>query len=325
MLPLSALLSSPQAQLTHSWPIIDSRTQSSHSLTHTQSLTQTLSHEWLLTSGKEQIRRKAKALLLLCSGLENISPQLASFASSRVLAATYCCCFLVVVLIVVVLVLGVFHWTIFVERRRTRKKIFPRRSACVFACDSTRYKNNNKTKRYINSSVRHFDNVFAQILLECEGGGTAHKVKIEGPDLARFFSSLLVSSMPKKVTARPNRKPNEALQTRLIWVWVCFVCLPLPVFFSLPPSLSMVFRLSCVSFSLYLRLSLCAVCLTCHAYFSPAQQWNRTLRRHFFGLPSVIHHLPRKGRGYLEGKLQPELASAQVEWVPSLTHFGSHR
>lgn len=81
--PLFSPLS--QAQLTHSWPIIDSRTQSSHS--HSHSLTQTLSHEWLLTSGKEQIRRKAKALLLLCSGLENISPQLASFASPRLVCS----------------------------------------------------------------------------------------------------------------------------------------------------------------------------------------------------------------------------------------------
>lgn len=63
----------------------------------------------------------------------------------------------------------------------------------MFACDSTRYnnnKNNKKTKRYINSSVRHFDNVFAQILLECEGGDSAQS-KNRGP---RLSSLLLFTS-----------------------------------------------------------------------------------------------------------------------------------
>lgn len=348
MLPLFALLSSlsgtAHAQLTHNW-LTHTEQALTQSLTHSH--TQTLSHEWLLTSGKEQIRRKAKALLLL-----RLRKHFASFASpllvsSRVLAATYCCCFVVVVVVVNCSYCCCsrswsFSLNYFRRTKAHKKENFPKTiRLCVFACDSTRYNNNSnnkKTKRYISSSVRHFDNVFAQILFRVRRvGGTAHKVKIEGPDLARLFSSLLFTSRlfyaekghcetkPKTERSITNSSHLGLGLFRLSFVSAAVPSPRLSVFISLS-----VFRLSCVSFSLYLRLSLCAVFLTCHAYFSPAQQWNRTLRRHFFGLPYVIHHLLRKGRGNLEGKLQPELAVEKCQgtgtvWVPSLTHFGSHR
>lgn len=92
-----------------------------------------------------------------------------------------------------------FSLNYFRRTKAHKKENFPKTiRLCVFACDSTRYNNNSnnkKTKRYISSSVRHFDNVFAQILFRVRRvGGTAHKVKIEGPDLARLFSSLLFTS-----------------------------------------------------------------------------------------------------------------------------------
>lgn len=151
----------------------------------------------------------------------------------------------------------------------------------MFACDSTRYNsnnNNNKTKRYINSSVRHFDNVFAQILLECEGGDSAQS-KNRGPRLSSplLFTSLHFSSLLCRKRSLRDQTENRTKHYKLVSSRfgsvssVVCLCLRRPVFFSLPLSFSG-FRLSCVSFSLYLRLSLCAVFLTCHAYFSPAQQ-----------------------------------------------------
>lgn len=153
----------------------------------------------------------------------------------------------------------------------------------MFACDSTRYNsnnNNNKTKRYINSSVRHFDNVFAQILLECEGGDSAQSKnrgpRLSSPLLLLLFTSRLFYTEKGHCETKPKTERSITNSShlglglfRLSFVSVSLCPSSSP---SLPLSLSTVFRLSCVSFSLYLRLSLCAVFLTCHAYFSPAQQ-----------------------------------------------------
>lgn len=244
MLPLSALLSSlsgtAHAQLTHNW-----LTHTEQPLTH--SLTHSHSHRHSHTSGcspqaksKSAVRRRR---CCCCSGLENISPQLASFASPRLVCSLRptAVAFLLLwtVLIVVVLVLGVFHWTIFVERRRTRKKIFPRRSACVFACDSTRYNNSNnkKTKRYINSSVRHFDNVFAQILLECEGGDSAQS-KNRGPRLSSplLFTSRLFYAEKGHCETKPKTERSITNSSHL--ALGLFRLSPSPRLL-LPPSLSL--------------------------------------------------------------------------------------
>lgn len=90
----------------------------------------------------------------------------------------------------------------------------------MFACDSTRYKNNNnnkKTKRYINSSVRHFDNVFAQILLECEGGDSAQS-KNRGPRLSSplLFTSLHFSSLLCRKRSLRDQTENRTKHYKLV-------------------------------------------------------------------------------------------------------------
>lgn len=274
LLPLSASLLSDtaHAQLTHNW-LTHTLQAGAHSLSHRHSRTHTHTHEWLLTSGKEQIRRKAKPKGLLL----RLRKHFAAFASSRSppsprectqiccdLLLLLCCCFVVVV----VLFLGVFHWTIFVERKR--KKIFPRRSDCVCVCvclpaiahDTTTIRQSDTTVRQFVTSTMFLPKILFEGWLG--GGGRGNKVKIEGRYELRLSSPRLDSTLLalSRLSSRRvsrffyaekghcERPKNERSITNSSHLGLGLSLLLFPL--SLPPSLSLCF----VSFSLYLRLYL---------------------------------------------------------------------
>lgn len=126
---------------------------------------------------QEQIRRKAKALLLLLR-LRKHFASFAAFASFRLahkFVATYCCC--------CCFCCCSRSWSFPLNyfRRTKKKEIFPRRSACVCVCVCVclpAIAHDTATIRQSDTSVRQF--VTSTMFLPKFLRGEENKVKIEG-------------------------------------------------------------------------------------------------------------------------------------------------